>query len=58
MTTLTFEPETNESIIIQLFICLFTVEMEEMLLFGREGGIKTLLGGKKKGGECGKTSLV
>lgn len=34
--TLTFEPETNESIVIKLFICLFTIEMEGFGGNGRE----------------------
>lgn len=35
--TLTFEPETNESIVIKLFICLFTMKNGE----GRGGVRKT-----------------
>lgn len=45
--TLTFEPETNESIMIKLFICLFTMEIEGFegkWMGGWWGGvIKTLM---------------
>lgn len=46
--TLTFEPETNESIVIKLFICLFTMKNGE----GRGGG----LGRHHEGEEKGRTA--
>lgn len=49
--TLTFEPETNESIVIKLFICLFTIEMDGFGGNGRQSYKGTVREREKDGGK-------